>query len=176
MSERYKFTHDDPHFITFAVVGWVDVFTRRSYAEFFLESLAYCQKQKGLQLYDVVVMPNHVHLIARSANGTLGGIMRDLKTFTSKELVKRIAANPQESRKEWMLRIFREHGAADPHNKTHQFWQQSNQPIILDRPELFDQRRNYLRQNPVRAGLVTDAAAYCWSSANPSLMIELDEA
>ena len=34
MSERYKFVEGHAHFITFAVVGWVDVFTRREYAEF----------------------------------------------------------------------------------------------------------------------------------------------
>ena len=176
MSERYKFEEGYAHFITFAVVGWVDVFTRREYAEFLLENLAHCRMKKGLLLYDFVIMPNHVHLIAAATEGSLGEIMRDFKTYTSKELVKRIASNPLESRKEWMLRLFREYGAANPQNKEHQFWQQSNRPSILDRPELFDQRRNYLRENPVRAGLVNDATAYMWSSANPRLDLELDEA
>lgn len=102
--------------------------------------------------------------------------MRDFKTFTSKELVKRIAANPQESRTEWMLRLFQEHGSANPHNKDHQFRQQSNRPIILDTPELFDQRRRYLRENPLRAGLFHDETAYMWSSASPYLGSEFDEA
>lgn len=48
MSERYKFVEGYAHFITFAVVGWVDVFTRREYAEFLLQNLAYCRKNKGL--------------------------------------------------------------------------------------------------------------------------------
>ncbi len=116
MSERYKFVEGYAHFITFAVVGWVDVFTRREYAEFLLQNLAYCRKNKGLRLYEFVIMPNHLHLIAAAASGNLGEIMRDFKTYTSKELVKLIAANPRESRKEWMLRVFREHGAANPQN------------------------------------------------------------
>ncbi|MCO5274487.1 MAG: transposase [Flavobacteriales bacterium] len=176
MSERYKFVEGHAHFITFAVVGWVDVFTRREYTEFLLQNLAYCRKNKGLRLYEFVIMPNHLHLIAVAANGNLGEIMRDFKTFTSKELVKRIAANPQESRREWMLRVFREHGAANPQNVHHQFWQQSNRPIILDKPELFEQRRVYLRENPPRAGLVNDESAYMWSSANPHLDFECDAA
>jgi hypothetical protein len=48
MSERYKFVEGHAHFITFAVVGWVDVFTRREYAEFLLRNLAYCRKNKGI--------------------------------------------------------------------------------------------------------------------------------
>ncbi|MBK8947883.1 MAG: hypothetical protein IPM68_03210 [Flavobacteriales bacterium] len=52
-------------------------------------------------------MPSHVHLIAAAANANLGEIMRDFKTYSSKELVKLMAANEQESRKEWMLRLFK---------------------------------------------------------------------
>ncbi|HRP82691.1 MAG TPA: transposase [Flavobacteriales bacterium] len=176
MSERYKFVEGHAHFITFAVVGWVDVFTRREYAEFLLKNLAFCRKNKGLRLYEFVIMPNHLHLIAAAANGNLGEVMCDFKTYTSKELVKLIEANPRESRKEWMLRVFREQGTANPQNVNHQFWQQSNRPIILDKPELFEQRRNYLRENPLRAGLVNDESAYVWSSANPYLDFKCDEA
>jgi len=32
------------HFITFAVVEWVDVFTRREYKDMLVESLAFCRK------------------------------------------------------------------------------------------------------------------------------------
>ena len=39
------------HFITFAVVEWVDVFTRKQYAEIVVESLKYCQSNKGLIVY-----------------------------------------------------------------------------------------------------------------------------
>jgi len=35
------------YFITFAVVEWVDVFTRKDYANLVVESLQYCQKEKN---------------------------------------------------------------------------------------------------------------------------------
>lgn len=176
MSERWKFVGHHAHFVSFAVVGWVDVFTRAVYAEFLLKNLAYCRKSKGLVLYEFVIMPSHVHLIAAAANANLGEIMRDFKTYSSKELVKLIAANEQESRKEWMLRLFKEHGAANPLNTHNQFWQQSNKPILLDTPKKFDDCVRYVRENPLVAGLVTDETAYTWSSANPQIGVELDEA
>ena len=176
MSERWKFDGHHAHFVSFAVVGWVDVFTRAVYAEFLLKNLAYCRKSKGLVLYEFVIMPSHVHLIAAAADANLGEIMRDFKTYTSKELVKLIAANEQESRKEWMLRLFKEHGAANPLNTHNQFWQQSNKPILLDTPKKFDDCVRYVRENPLVAGLVTDETAYTWSSANPQIGVELDEA
>ncbi|MBK8947884.1 MAG: transposase [Flavobacteriales bacterium] len=176
MSERWKFVGHHAHFVSFAVVGWVDVFTRAVYAEFLLKNLAYCRKSTGLVLYEFVIMPSHVHLIAAAADANLGEIMRDFKTYTSKELVKLIAANEQESRKEWMLRLFKEHGAANPLNTHNQFWQQSNKPILLDTPKKFDDCVKYVRENPLVAGLVTDETAYTWSSANPQIGVELDEA
>ncbi|QQR98213.1 MAG: hypothetical protein IPK18_01350 [Sphingobacteriales bacterium] len=36
---------------TFAVVGWIDVFTRVIYRDIIVESLKYCQVEKGLNLY-----------------------------------------------------------------------------------------------------------------------------
>ncbi len=39
------------HFITFAVVQWVDVFSRREYADVLLESLRFCQQKKGLRIH-----------------------------------------------------------------------------------------------------------------------------
>ncbi|MFT5723955.1 MAG: putative transposase, partial [Bacteroidia bacterium] len=41
MSRKYKM-HDESgiYFITFAVVGWVDVFTRELYGDIFVQSLA----------------------------------------------------------------------------------------------------------------------------------------
>ena len=35
------------HFITFAVVEWVDVFTRKEYRDIVLESIRHCQQEKG---------------------------------------------------------------------------------------------------------------------------------
>ena len=35
------------HFITFAVVEWVDVFTRKEYRDMVLESIRHCQQEKG---------------------------------------------------------------------------------------------------------------------------------
>lgn len=35
------------HFITFAVVEWVDVFTRKEYSYIVLESIRHCQQEKG---------------------------------------------------------------------------------------------------------------------------------
>jgi hypothetical protein len=39
------------YFTTSTVIDWVDIFTRASYRHVIVESLAYCQKAKGLRIY-----------------------------------------------------------------------------------------------------------------------------
>lgn len=90
MSSKYKFRNPDGlYFVTFAVVGWVDVFTRMEYRDMLMESLRYCQKEKGLRIYAFVIMSNHVHLIvSKEGDSLLEDIFRDLKKFTSMTIIK----------------------------------------------------------------------------------------
>ena len=69
MSRKYKIKNPEGvYFISFATVGWIDVFTRRIYKDILVESIIYCQEHKGLEVYSWCVMSNHVHLICSSRN------------------------------------------------------------------------------------------------------------
>ena len=100
MSRNYKFHNPNGlYFVSFAVVGWLDVFTRNKYKELFLESLQFCQKNKGMEIHAWCIMPSHIHLIFRSiGKQNPEQLLGDLKRFTSKQIVKEIAENHQESR------------------------------------------------------------------------------
>ncbi|MBN8703317.1 MAG: transposase, partial [Bacteroidetes bacterium] len=80
MSEKYKTHSDGLYFVSFSVVGWIDVFTRRLYQDILVESIIYCQKNKNLKIYCYCIMPSHVHLISYSAGGELSNSLRDLKS------------------------------------------------------------------------------------------------
>jgi putative transposase len=169
MSTKFKFANPDGlYFVTFSVVGWIDVFTRRVYKDLLLDCLRHCISQKGLVLYGYVIMSNHVHLII-SCNGTatLSEVMRDLKKYSSYRIVKGIKENVQESRRKWLLYLFAKAGQANSNNTNYQFWQQDNHPILLHpNTDALERKLNYIHQNPVRAGLVSEASAYLYSSAS----------
>ncbi len=167
MSRKYKFDNPEGvYFISFATVGWIDVFTRPIYKDILIESLSYCQKEKGLELFAWCIMTNHVHLIARAKEGfLLQDIIRDFKKFTSKKLIKAIEENNQESRKEWMMSIFKSAGEYNSNNKNYQFWRQDNKPIEVYSNAVIDQKLEYLHNNPVEEGIVEQAEEYVYSSA-----------
>lgn len=166
MSRKYKFRNQDQtYFISFATVYWIDAFTRRIYKDVVVDSFNYCINEKGLIVYAWVIMTNHVHAIIGTQGEKLQDILRDLKKHTSKELIKEIKDNPQESRKEWMLWMFKRAGEKNGNNKKYQFWQQHNQPLVISNPIAYEQKLNYIHLNPVEAGFVNSAEEYAYSSA-----------
>jgi len=52
MSRKYKFHNPDGvYFVSFAVVEWLDVFTRNEYKNIIIDSLHYSQKHKGMEIF-----------------------------------------------------------------------------------------------------------------------------
>ena len=153
------------HFITFAVVEWVDVFTRQEYRDIMLDSIRFCQTEKGLLLHCWCMMSNHLHLIVSAKNEDLSDVLRDFKKFTSKQVIAAIENNSKESRKDWMLKIFREQGEKNSRNTSYQFWRQDNQPQELYSAAFIFQKMNYVHNNPVEAGIVEKPEHYLYSSA-----------
>ncbi|MBB5397453.1 transposase [Mucilaginibacter sp. AK015] len=162
------------YFVTLTVVDWIDVFTRRIYNDLIIDNLTYCQKHKKLHICEYVLMTNHLHMIARVEDGSLGDVLRDFKTFTSKALIKLIAGNLQESRRDWMLTAFEKAGKANHLNVYHQFWQNGNYPVLLYSAAVIEQKTKYIHDNPVRAGFVGSAHEYWYSSANPESPLIVD--
>ena len=85
MSRKYKISDQQKlHFVTFTVIDWIDVFTRDEYRDIFVDSVKYCQANKGLEVYAWCVMPSHVHLIVGTTGEfKLEDTIRDLKSYTS---------------------------------------------------------------------------------------------
>ncbi|SDT26212.1 Transposase IS200 like [Mucilaginibacter mallensis] len=166
MSSNYKFRNkENLHFVTFSVIRWIDVFTRRLYKDILVDSIKFCIANKGLEVYAWVIMSNHVHMIIGTRDKPLHDILRDMKRHTSKTLIKAINENTLESRREWMLWFFEREGKLNPNNEQYQFWQQGNHPIELYSNDVMDQKLDYVHNNPVTAGWVDEPEHYLYSSA-----------
>jgi putative transposase len=145
----------------------IDVFTRSIYTDIILESLKYCQKEKGLRIHAWCIMSNHLHLmISTKMNHHPSDVLRDFKKFTSKQIISAIEDKENiESRRGWMLWLFKKAGEGNSKNTNYQFWQQENHPIELITNKFIDQKLQYIHKNPVKAGLVDEPWEYRYSSA-----------
>jgi len=166
MSRKYKFHNPSAvYFISFATVYWMDVFSRQVYFSVFAESLDYCRKEKGMEIYAYCIMPSHIHLLFRAANENPSDLIRDFKGFTARKMIQTIQENPQESRKEWLVSMMEKAGKENSNVVKHQFWQQHNKPIELWTDKVIQQKIDYIHNNPVQAGFVTDPVDWKYSSA-----------
>lgn len=166
MSRKYKFLNPEGlYFLSFATVNWIDVFVNPIYCDIIVESLTYCKNSKGLELFYWCIMPTHIHLIIRAKQNNPQQVLGMFKEYTSKQIIKEIANNTQELRKESLLQMFNKAGSKSSNVNHYQFWQHDNRPIELWSKEVIQQKVEYLHNNPVKANLVAEQWEWKYSSA-----------
>ena len=132
-----------------------------------IDSLNYCVANKGLIIYGYVIMSNHAHLIIAANEDSLGlsSIIGDFKKFTSKKIIAWLLESNKESRRDWMLDIFRQHALQTYRNESYQIWTHDNHPEVLYSRSFILQKLAYIHNNPVKAGIVRSPSEYIYSSA-----------
>ena len=110
-------------------------------ASLFIETLrSYAQQQKFV-VHDFVVMPNHVHILLT--------VSPDTNMETAVQLIK--GGFSYRARKELGF--------------TGEVWQRGFSDVYIPHRESFLTHREYIEQNPVRAGLTALAEEYPFGSA-----------
>jgi putative transposase len=110
-------------------------------ADMVVEAIQYnAETLRHYDLHSFVVMPNHVHLLV-TPKIELPKVTKSLKGITAKR------ANA-------LLSL-----SGSP------FWQDESYDHLVRNDREFEKIRRYIEENPVRAGLVSEASEYRWSSA-----------
>src|SRR5215510_11894108 len=104
----------------------------------YLTRLTAYRKRYGVSLLAYCLMPNHVHLLARTSEPPLSKFMQGL----------------QQSYTQWFNRV---------HGKVGHLFQGRYKAIVCDRDEYLTTLVRYIHLNPVRAGLVEQPDAYPYS-------------
>ncbi|MEZ5023281.1 MAG: transposase [Chitinophagales bacterium] len=130
-----------------------------------VDSFNYCHKTKGLKIYGWVIMSNHIHCILSSSESKLSDTIRDLKRHTSKYILESVNS-ASESRSQWMLHQFKYFASRHSRNENYQLWTHENHPIEIElNSNIFNQKLDYIHENPVKAGIVVAPEDYLYSSA-----------
>lgn len=166
MSRKYKvFDTAKPYFITSSVVDWIKIFNEKKIVDILIESIKYCQSNKGLEIYAYVIMPEHFHMVCRSiSDNTLSDIFRDFKKYTSRSIIRYLKEKNSKIYSSWLekFRIDINDLYSSEHYK---LWQNGFNPKELSSNKVIDQKIEYIHKNPVEAGLVLKQDDYLYSSA-----------
>jgi putative transposase len=130
-----------PSFITTKTLNNHPFFLNSSNAEFLISSILFGCRNNWFGLVAFVVMPDHLHLITIPKGKNISQIMHSIKSFSSKEINK---ATQREG----------------------SVWQSSFRDFTLWSEKLVIEKINYIHNNPVRKGLVSDPNDYNYSTAN----------
>jgi len=158
------------HFVTITVIEWIDIITKAEYFNIIIDSLKYCQANKGLKIFEYVIMPNHIHLIIKAKDGyKLSEIIRDFKRHTTRAILCQLESD----NRRYILNLIKNNIKRVKGNKK-QIWQRENYPEFITSDEFYLQKANYIRQNPVRKKFVINPEDWLYSSAKIRLSNNFD--
>jgi len=155
------------YFATSTTVEWQNVFVSIPLFETMIESLKYCIAHKGLHLHGYIIMPNHSHyILSAELPERLSGIMRDYNRFTSQRITELLEVTQREE----ALRTFRTAAVEEGRGNRYKVWQEGFHPIAIGTADFFQEKLNYLHNNPVRKGFVERPEHWKYSSARNYLL------
>jgi putative transposase len=123
--------------------------------------LTFCHRQKSLRINAYVIMPTHLHLIAFDADWDaerLARTLTDFRKYTGRQLSDYCAHHGSKC----LLETLRTQALAD---RERRFWQPSRHPEAVQGERFWQQKLDYLHDNPCRKGLVHRPDHWRFSSA-----------
>jgi len=157
---RYRiFETDYPYFMTWTIVGWLPVFTRREAVDVIFDSWRYLQRERQFLLLGYIILENHLHLIAKAPE--LEKAVKDSKSFTARQIIDLL----EQRSAEILLKQLRFHKLAHKSESEYQVWQESSHPQQIQDEAMMWQKLEYMHNNPVERGYIDDPLHWRYSSA-----------
>ena len=164
---RYNFGEaSSPHFLTCTVVGWLPVFTRPESVQILLDSWQFLHDQNRMVLLGYVVLENHIHFIA--SGDDLSKEVGDFKSYTARRIIDYLG----ERHVHTLLDGLEYHRAKHKSDRPFQLWQEGSHPKVIESEAMMRQKLEYIHNNPVKRGYVSDPTHWRYSSARNYARIE----
>ena len=144
-------------FLTVTCLEWKALLKEDKFKKIITDSLDFLVKDQRIIVYGFVIMSNHFHLIWQMlGDHKREGVQRDFLKYTGQQIVKLLKKESPQMLQE--LRV-------DAKDRKHQVWERNSLGIPLWTPEAFEQKLEYIHNNPVKAGLCQYPEQYKYSSA-----------
>lgn len=162
MSRRGRKEFDktgNTYFVTTTVTNFENALTTdENLTRILIDSLSHLINEHKATMFAYVIMPSHIHLLMYIPEGeSLSDFMRDFKKFTSYAFYERISEND----KSRLLKTLQKNS---PTGKW-KLWMDRFDSQIITSEKFYEQKINYIHNNPVKAGLVKEITDWKFSSA-----------
>jgi len=136
------------HFVTGNFLDRLPIFNQEECCQYFIDILSDLLEEWPCKLIAYVLMPDHLHLIVNPQDGRIIEFTGKLKSLAARAITKTALGIQFKRDSEGSLCV----------------WQESFKAIPLWSSWMIWQKINYIHANPVKAGLVSSARDYRWSS------------
>ena len=154
----YKISIDSPSlFITAVAKDRLAAFRADKIKQLTCDAIDEARTSCGFLLFAYVLMPDHLHLLT-DAPRKPSEVLKFIKGIVGHRVIEYLKSRNYESS---LLKL-----RHDDWKRNHRFslWQHDSDVFSVTGESTFMQKVNYIHNNPVRAGLVEQAADYRWSS------------
>jgi len=146
-----------PQFYTATIYEWLHLLKEDKYKNIITGSLQFLVNEKRIVLNAFVIMSNHIHLIWQALMGyDPKQIQLSFMKYTAQQIKLELMKDDPA--------LF-EKCKVNKADRTYQIWEREPLGIELFTPGAFNQKLDYIHQNPVKAGLCKYAEDYFYSSA-----------
>ena len=146
-----------PQYFTSTIYEWKHLLSENSCKEILIDSLRFLVNNKKITLNAFVIMSNHFHSIWQPLFGfTPKMIQESFMKHTSKQLINALGQNNQ---------VFLNECLVNKADRKYQIWKRRPLSVELFTPAVFNQKLEYIHNNPVEAGLCKYPEEYYYSSA-----------
>ena len=153
-----------PDFITVTCYNWERLIAHEDEKEIIIQSLRFLVSAKKVNVHAFVLMDNHFHLIWRIKQGhTRAAIQRDFLHYTATQIIKNLKAKTPEIIDKIEVNL---------KDRKYQVWQRNSLSIELRSESVYNQKLDYIHNNPVKAGLCSLEEEYKYSSAKHYILNE----
>lgn len=145
-------------FFTATIRDWKNLLKPDKYKIIILQKLKQLTENKKIKLYAYCIMSNHIHLIWQiSGEKKPSEVQNDFLESVSKKIKNDLILNHPEILK---------HFISTQSDRAYHFWKRRPLSIDLFSPDVFDQKMDYIHNNPVNAGICILPEEYVFSSAS----------
>ena len=145
-------------YITAVTKDRLPVFRTDAMKELVCMAIDEARRSAGLLLFAYVIMLDHMHLLT-SCPSKPSDVLRVLKGITARRVIDYLKQNNH------LRSLAKLQHEERNRNYKYSLWQTEKNVLPIFSEGMFIEKVNYIHQNPVRAGLVTRATDYRWSSA-----------
>jgi REP element-mobilizing transposase RayT len=162
MPVRPEYNPDWLYFVTTTAIRHVSIFNEASLMRILLDSLAFLRESRKVNIHGFVLMPNHIHFIARfGRNYTLADGMRDYKRHTARSIIRYLESKADQERLKLLNRLNHDN------RQVYKIWEDGYDAREIYSTRFLEQKMAYIHYNPCQPqwNLAELPEDYPWSTA-----------